>query len=122
VDWRGLLGRVAAVAVGLAWGFFGALNIVFSDAGSRAEFLQALATVAAVYFGLAFVAGVLAPRTGWMWGVWIAIPGLVLLAVYVLLESAALINAAIVGCASVFAACAGAALGGLIRRPRTQVS
>jgi hypothetical protein len=116
VDWKGIAGKLVALLVGLGVGFFGALNIVFSDSGSRAEFLQAVAVLAGVYFALGFAAGVMGPKTGWLWGVLIAGPGVVFVAVYAVMERAMLINVAIVAAASLVAACAGAGLGALIRR------
>ncbi len=115
MDWKGIAGKVAAVLAGFAWGFFGAVNVVFSDSGSRAEFLRAVALVAAVYFVLGFVAGALGPRTGWAWGLWIGIPGVALLVGYAFIERAALLNDVLVGVASLAAVCIGAALGGLTR-------
>ncbi len=116
MDWKGIAGKVFALLVGLGVGFFGAFNIVFSDSGSRAEFLQAVAVLAGVYFAVSFAAGVMGPKTGWVWGVVIAGPGVVFLVVYAFLERAMLINVAIVAIASLVASCVGAALGALIRR------
>jgi hypothetical protein len=118
VGWKGIAGKVAAVLAGLVWGFFGAVNVVFSDSGSRGEFLQAVALVAGVYFVLGFVAGALGPRTGWAWGLWIGMPGVALLAGYAFVERSALLNILFVGIASVAAVCIGAALGGLTRQTR----
>jgi hypothetical protein len=116
VDWKRIVGRVVALLVGVAIGFFGAFNIVFSDAGSRAEFVQAVGMLAAVYFAVCFAAGVIGPKTGWEWGLWIGAPGAVLLVVYAFMERAMLLNDVIVGTVSLSAACVGAALGALIRR------
>ena len=56
------------------------------------------------------------PDTGWVWGVLIAGPGVVLLVVYAFMERAMLLNIAIVAIASLASACVGATLGALIRR------
>ena len=121
MDWKGVVGKAVAVLFGVAWGFFGAFNIVFSDSGSRAEFLRAVALVAGIYLLLGFVAGLIGPRTGWVWGLWIGMPGVALLVVYAFMERAALLNDVIVAIASLAAACIGGLLGGLLRQPRGSV-
>lgn len=116
MDWKRIAGKAIALLVGVAIGFFGAFNIVFSDGGSRAEFLQAVAVLAGVYFAVSFAAGVMSPGTGWAWGIWIGAPAVVFLLAYAVMERAALLNDLIVGITALTAACVGAALGSLVRR------
>lgn len=70
-----LLSRVVALAFGLAWGFFVAFNVVFSDIFGTAEMLGAVTFVVGAYLVLGLGFGIVGHKTGQRFTVWLATPG-----------------------------------------------
>ncbi len=103
------LGRVAAVAMGLVWGFFVAFNVVFSDVFGVSEMAGAVVFVFVAYVLLGAVFGAAGPRTGSRWAWWLAPPGVLLVAVG-LADNVA----RVVYHAAVIAAVVGGTLGGAV--------
>lgn len=108
--------RFVTVIVGLAWGFFGAVNIVFSDSGSVWKFLAAVVVVSLVFLVMGIVAGIASPADGWKGGLWLGVPAVVLLAGFVVLEPNAVASVALTAVGSLAGACGGAAIGTILRR------
>lgn len=69
--------RLCAVVFGLAWGFFVAFNVVFSDVFGLRDHLAALLYVLVAYFLLGVGFGFAGPKTSLRWAWWLAAPGVV---------------------------------------------
>jgi hypothetical protein len=81
-----VLGRLSAGVIGLVAGFFVAFNAVFTDVFGFGDMLGAVAYVLVSYTLLGLLFGVLGRTTGVRWALWLAPPGLVLVA-FSLLDS-----------------------------------
>jgi hypothetical protein len=82
---------LAALLAGAIPGFLLVFNSVFSDGGSAGERLVTFVLTAAAYALLGLLFGYAAPGRGWRWGVWIALPALLILALYGLREPGVLL-------------------------------
>lgn len=80
-----IVARLLALVLGLAWGFFVAFNMVFSDVFGVGEMIWAVAYVLIAYGLLGVLLGALERSTSWRWAFWIAPPGL-LLVLYMLTD------------------------------------
>jgi hypothetical protein len=78
-----VIGITLSILVGGFLGFFGALNSVFSD-GELTERLVFIAIVLVIYGVLGVVWGFLIPQYSWKWGVFIGVPGVLFLLLFLL--------------------------------------
>ncbi len=82
------MAKIAAVLLGVILAFV-LLSSIFSDTSSDIAFAREmfvrLGIVAALYaaFGVAF--GLASPRPTWRWGLWLNVPAVLLLAIFILL-------------------------------------
>jgi cation transport ATPase len=82
---RNSIGLLLALAIGSLLGFFGVFVSVFAD-GGLGERLLTIAVILLIYFVLSALWGFLLPRHSWLWGLALAAPGAIILALYMLRE------------------------------------
>lgn len=112
--------RLLAVLLSLVWALFVAFNAVFSDAlGGRAQ-AEALVYVLLAYAGLAFAFGLLAPRYGLRWALWLAPPGVAAVLLSLVDDPGRPLYSLLVVLAIVFGAAGGAWLGSVLGRGFTR--
>jgi len=80
-----IIGRVLAIIVGILVGFFGVFNSVFSDAGLH-ERLISIGVIFIIYAVFGCLLGYLLPRSSWIWGLFLGVPGALFLFLYLLSE------------------------------------
>jgi hypothetical protein len=78
-------GMIAAVLIGIIIGFFGVLVSVFSDGGQQ-ERLITVGIILLIYFFIGSVLGYLLPDYSWKWGIFLGMPGVLLLIAYSIRE------------------------------------
>lgn len=110
-----VLSRLAALALGVVWGFFVAFNVVFSDIFGVQEMLLAILYVIVAYLALGLVFGALGPKTSWRWTPWLATPGALFVVFMILDNPARIVYVLGVLVAVVGASLAGSFLGAWVR-------
>ena len=78
---KNYIGMGLAIVFGILIGFFGVFNSVFSD-GALNERLIAIAVILLLYAILSGLWGFLLPRYSWQWGLFLGLPGVIFLALY----------------------------------------
>lgn len=76
-----VFGTILSLAVGIALGFFGVFNSVFSD-GGLTERIGTIAVIVAIYAILSGLLGFFLPKYSWLWGLMLCIPGVLMLILY----------------------------------------
>lgn len=79
------MGLIAAVLIGIIIGFFGVFVSVFSDGGQQ-ERLITVGIILLIYFFIGSVLGYILPDYSWKWGIFLGMPGVLLLIAYSLRE------------------------------------
>jgi len=74
-----------AILLGIALGFFGVFNSVFTD-GGLGERLVTIVAILLIYAGLGALWGFASPERPWRWVLALSLPGLILLGLYMLKE------------------------------------
>ncbi len=82
---KNIIGILLAIVFGFFFGFFGALNSVFSD-GELKERLVFIGVLLVIYGVLGLVWGFLIPKFTWKWGLFLGGPGALILLLFTLLE------------------------------------
>ena len=82
---KNIIGIVLSILTGIFLGFFGAFNSVFSD-GELNERLVFIAVILAIYGILGLVWGFLIPKFIWKWGLFLGVPGVLILLLFTLFE------------------------------------
>lgn len=78
-------GKFLAVILGFLLGFFGVLVSVFADGGQQ-ERLITVGIILLIYFILGGALGYFMPNYSWKWGIFLGIPGVLLLIAFSLRE------------------------------------
>ncbi|MDW7649909.1 MAG: hypothetical protein SCK29_08760 [Bacillota bacterium] len=81
-----LISNLAALTVGLFFGFFLVLNAIFSDIFSLGERLLTFALVLIIYSLAGFIWGYFYPGKSWRWSYWLAGPAVLFVLVFSLSE------------------------------------
>lgn len=109
---RGIVARLVGFVLGALVGFFGSLNVVFSDGGS-AERVTAILLVALAVGLISALVGAIDRGADWGVALWVWLPGAAMLAVYIALgEHSAWLWAVFVAAVTFGTAVIGALLGG----------
>jgi membrane-associated HD superfamily phosphohydrolase len=88
---KGLVGFILAIAAGGLAVFLMVMNAVFSYPGSRlSEKLLYLLMVGITYSVMGFIFGRLGKETSWWWGIYISLPAVSFLLVYMFAEAGVL--------------------------------
>jgi hypothetical protein len=82
---KNVIGIVLAIVFGIFFGFFGALNSVFSD-GELNERLLFIGVLLVIYGIFGIVWGFLIPKLSWKWGLFLGGPGALILLFFMILE------------------------------------
>lgn len=111
--------QAALVALfGAVLAFFVALNAVFSDAFGVAAYVGLMFYVLGTYAAVGFLFGAFAPARGATWGMWLAVPALLVLALYTFAEPGGAFWHVVVLVLAVIGGSLGAGIGAGIRRRR----
>lgn len=78
---KNYMGVGVAIVLGVLIGFFGVFNSVFSD-GPQSERLIAITVILVIYGVLSGLWGFALPRYSWQWGLFLGLPGVIFLALY----------------------------------------
>lgn len=83
--WQVVLEICISLLAGSLIGFFGVIVSVFADS-ALPEQLVTIAVILLIYFVSGGVCSFLLPYYGWKWGIPFSVPGVVMLAIYTILE------------------------------------
>lgn len=83
--WQYVLGIIISLLAGALLGFFGVIVSVFADS-KLTEQLITIAAILLIYFVLSGVCSFLLPPYGWKWGILSGLPGVLMLAIFTVLE------------------------------------
>jgi hypothetical protein len=75
---KDIIGIVIALLTGAAIGYFGVLGSL-SGAVNPTERLNVIGVISLIYFAVGAVLGVLLPHYSWKWGLFLSLPGILLL-------------------------------------------
>lgn len=76
-----IFGTIIAIILGLLIGFYGVLVSVFADCSMKERILS-IGVILLIYLILGMIWGWISPKQSWKWGLYIGMPGSIILLIY----------------------------------------